>query len=71
MTAYESLKQRVNNVVVDHIPVNRICPYCEQEIDFECIVNIDFEAEWDAMAELIVGVIIDSIPDIIKEVLNK
>jgi len=70
MTAYESLKQRINDVVVDHIPVNLVCPHCEQEIEFESIVNIDFEAEWDALAELIVGVIIDSLPDIIKEVIK-
>jgi len=74
MTAYESLKQRVNNVVVDHIPVNLVCPHCEQGVEFESIIDISSAidaAKWDAMAELIVGVIIDSLPDIIKEVLNK
>jgi len=74
MTAYESLKHRINDAVADHIPLNLTCPHCEEDIEFESIIDIDSKADadkWDALAERIVEVVIDSIPDILKEVLKK
>jgi len=74
MGMYESLKDRISDAVADYIPVNLICPHCQQEIDFESVIDRDARsavAEWDEMAERVVEVILDSLPEIIKEVLSR
>jgi len=74
MEAYKNLKERINDTVADHIPVNLVCPHCQRDIDFESIIDRSSKADithWDEMAERIIEVAINSIPDIIKEVLSK
>jgi len=74
MTVYESLKDRINDAVADEIPVNLSCPHCEREMNFESIIDRSSKVDitqWNGMAERIVEVVIDSLPDIIKEALNK
>ena len=70
MNAYEKLKEDIVDIVHDDVPVDLVCPHCERNIDYESIVLSD-SRQWNTMAERVVEVTIDSIPDIIKEVLNK
>jgi len=71
---YDYLKKEIIDIVADQVPVNHMCPHCEQEIDFECIVDRNSRSqveEWDGMATRIVEVAIEMLPKILKEVLNK
>ena len=74
MKAYDKLRKDIKDAVADEIPVNLVCPYCQRDFDFESVIDKDSKIganQWNIMAEQVVGAVIDSIPSIIKEVLNK
>lgn len=69
MKTLEELKEQVKDEIFNQIPINAHCPYCDKDIDLECLIDpgAKFDKEqWDRMALNVIGIVMNHVKEMLE-----